>query len=198
MCTEGPRRHHGRARKSCVFLCDLHPLHVEYILKSVSKAACGFYVWNGQDLKIYIASTFHVGLGCCTYGSCSPMWGEQFKIRACMLLSGSLGLLFKLSSVCIVFVCKKLFPWVKPYMCVSISFVLGGFYFLGASLPSLSVSQFHSVPFSQVDSCVSAVVPAGGLGLLLEQHGQNRYSGWVQMPPFSHNYTLNRQDPIGG
>lgn len=82
-------------------------------------------------------------------------------------------------------------------MCVSISFVLGGFYFLGASLSSLSVSQFHRVSFSQVDSCVASVVPAGGLVLLLEQHGQNKYLGWVQMPPFRHNYTLNRQDPIG-
>lgn len=64
MCTEGPRRHHGRARKSCVFLCDLHPVRAEYILKSVSGAACDFYVWNAQGLKIYIASTLHVGLGC--------------------------------------------------------------------------------------------------------------------------------------
>lgn len=46
------------------FLRDLHPVHAEYILKSVSEAACDFYVWNAQGLKIYIASTFHVGLGC--------------------------------------------------------------------------------------------------------------------------------------
>lgn len=46
------------------FLCDRHPVRAEYVLKSVSEAACGFYVWNAQGLKICIASTFHVGLGC--------------------------------------------------------------------------------------------------------------------------------------
>lgn len=83
-------------------------------------------------------------------------------------------------------------------MCVSISFVLGVFYFLVASLPSLSVSQFHRVSLSQVDSCVASAVPAGGLVLTVGAAWTEWYSGWVQMPPCRHSYTLNHQNPIGG
>lgn len=91
------------------FMRDLHLGRVDYILKSSSGAACNFCVWDVQGLKIYIAGTFHVGLGSSVAlrGYAFP-WRKTIKNTSLYVFIWKPELVFKLASVYIVFICKEL------------------------------------------------------------------------------------------
>lgn len=127
-------------------MCFMRYLHVCWLhIENPFRICLWFLCLDTQGLRSYSASVFHVGLGYSVALRGFVLLCEkttQFKTRTCVFLSGSLEPLLKLSSACVAFLCKKVFPRGRLYMCFSSSFVLGDGYFLEASLLCLSLLQF--------------------------------------------------------